>query len=207
MGTRGCVGFVIDDVEKLQYVRYDAYPESLGADVLSWVAGVDWRDVDAVANVRDAARRLRVVRDDDAVTAEDTRRLAHWADASVGLRSGDELNWYRLLRGTQGDLAAVLDAGVLLDAADFPLDSLFCEYAYVVDLDALILETYRGFQTKPHALGRFSTRPATPHVSGAYWPVALCGAWPLAGDVPTLDALSVALGHELESDEESEEDE
>lgn len=36
-----------------------------------------------------------------------------------------------------------------VDNIDFAKDSLFCEYAYVIDLDKDILEVYEGFNTEP----------------------------------------------------------
>ena len=59
----------------------------------------------------------------------------------------------------QGSLKAYLDAGVMPDNLDFAQDSLFCEWAYVVDLDAGVLEVYKGFQTEPHDHGRFAQEP------------------------------------------------
>lgn len=38
---------------------------------------------------------------------------------------------------------------MLIDQIDFAKDSLFCEYAYVIDLDKDILEVYQGFNTDP----------------------------------------------------------
>ena len=36
----------------------------------------------------------------------------------------------------------------LCNSIDFVADSLFCEYAYVIDLDKEVLEVYKGFNTK-----------------------------------------------------------
>lgn len=39
---------------------------------------------------------------------------------------------------------------------DFLYDSLFCEYAYIVNLDTNMLEFYKGFNKDRNALGRYS---------------------------------------------------
>ncbi len=92
----------------------------------------------------------------------------------------------------------MLEAGVIEDASGFPLDSLFAEYGYVIDLDGDgMFEVYVGFQHKPHKLGRFASRDshlteqeaarkANPRLEalGIYYPVALAARWPLA-DLPS----------------------
>ena len=42
---------------------------------------------------------------------------------------------------------------VLQNSIDFARDSLFCEYAYVVDLTRNTLEAYKGFQKSPAPQG------------------------------------------------------
>lgn len=42
------------------------------------------------------------------------------------------------------------------NASDFMFDSLFCEYAYVVNLDTNKLEFYVGFNNNPNANGRYA---------------------------------------------------
>ena len=42
------------------------------------------------------------------------------------------------------------------DRLDFLYDSLFCEYAYIINLDSGYLEFYKGFNTNPNAEGRYA---------------------------------------------------
>src|SRR2546429_7303910 len=53
-------------------------------------------------------------------------------------------------RDTQGSIEKMLACGYILDRHDFPLDSLFCEWAYMVDLDLCVFEVYQGFQSETH---------------------------------------------------------
>lgn len=42
------------------------------------------------------------------------------------------------------------------DAKDFLFDSLFCEYAYIINLDSNMLEFYTGFNNDENAPGRYA---------------------------------------------------
>lgn len=171
MGTRGFVGFVVDKTEKIAYNHWDSYPGGLGVDVLAWLRGVD-RD-----GAAEQVRNLRLVEAGSVPTPEDVERYAKWADLSVSRQSTDD--WYCLLRKTQGDPAAMLEAGVIEDAGNFPACSLFAEWGYVADFDQGVFEVYEGFQKEPHDQGRFA------HLAGedGYQPVKLVASWPL-DDLP-----------------------
>lgn len=171
MSTRGFITFVVDQCEKTAYNHSDSYPEWLGLSVLQAVS--------SELITPDAVRALRVVTDDDPVTDEDITRLRQYASPGVdadGLR-----DWYALLHGTQGSVPAILNAGVIEDAATFPQDSLSAEWGYVIDLDAMRFEVYHGRQKKPHGRGRFADRPGYE----GYYPVALVACWNLLGGLPS----------------------
>lgn len=65
---------------------------------------------------------------------------------------------YSKYRAMQGDLAEMLRSGVMLDGHEFALDSLFCEWAYILDFDQNVLEVYRGF-VKKQGTGRYDKTP------------------------------------------------
>lgn len=175
------MGVRIDGVDKITYNHCDSYPESLGEDMVRAVRemledhGLEW--------LRTRARALRLVKADDPVTPQDIERLRGFAD--IGVASQRLTDWYCLLRGTQGELDATLDAGIMIDNHDFMRDSVFCEYAYIVNLDTCEFEVYRGFQGKPHDKGRYADlEPCDAELRKArgidlYYPVALVSAFPL----------------------------
>lgn len=187
MGTRGFITFVVDGIEKTTYNHFDSYPEGLGVEVLAFARG-------DMNTAREQARALRLVTDDIPPTAEDKVALAQFADLNVSRRTDDD--WYVLLRRTQGDPAAILRSGYMIDNHAFPTDSLFAEYGYVVDFDAGAFEAYRGFQREPHAKGRFAGRDGR----DGYYPVALAASWPLDG-LPSDEAfVAVVSGSEADSE-------
>jgi len=171
MGTRGFLGFVIDGAEKITYNHFDSYPEGLGNDVRDWLSTVD------LAQAADSARMLRVVDPDSVPTAEEKEALQQYADAHVGSQRLDD--WYVLLRHTQGEPALILAAGVMGDSAEFPLNSLFAEWGYIVDFDSQMFEVYKGFQHEPHEEGRFASRTGDGMHEG-YYPCRLIAQWPLS---------------------------
>lgn len=173
MGTRGFIGFVAGGVEKIGYNHSDSYPDGLGLTVLAWL-----RNVDGGA-AADAAARLKVVAHDDEPSDEDIERLKAYADFGVGGHS-ERPTWYQLLRETQGQPELVLEAGAIEDASQFPMDSLFAEWGYLVDFDTNAFEVYRGFQRAAHELGRFASRGTGRAAAiDTYYPVALVASWPL----------------------------
>jgi hypothetical protein len=73
------------------------------------------------------------------------------SDKWYKLNPGTRLNWYELLRPFQGSLkayAAEKPLRYMSDGESFMGDSLFCEYAYVINLNKEVLEFYEGFQKK-----------------------------------------------------------
>lgn len=121
-----------------------------------------------------AVRNLRMVDPDSVPTQEDIDRLSKYFNANVS--QGVPQDWYALFRGTQGNPAEMLAAGVIEDEHDFPLDSLFAEWGYVIDLDKSRLEVYRGFQHHPHTQGRFALRETD---RSDYYPCAQIASWSL----------------------------
>ena len=156
MGTRGIIGLVNNDIEKITYNHFDSYPDALGMDVLKWARETDAKD--GWDEVREKATALRLVDEQEHLTAEEAIEHALHTDTSVGGPSTSQTpDWYQALRHLQGNLQGYLDAGVMIDSGTFPLDSLFCEWGYLINLDDSTFEVYQGFQTSPPLAGRWAT--------------------------------------------------
>lgn len=174
MGTRGTFGFVIAGDEKLAYNHWDSYPSGLGVDTLKFLRETD---VDAL---KERAGHLLLVDPESTPSKEERQHLAKYSNLSVSEQTDED--WYCLLRENQGNYEETLEAGVMIDGSDFPLDSLFCEWAYIIDLDHEMLEVYKGFQNEPHKAGRFAERASEgrdAYGGAKYYPVALVAAYPL----------------------------
>jgi hypothetical protein len=183
MGTRGFIGFVANDHESITYNHWDSYPEALGVTMLSFARAIEDR-----AAVKRSAAELVHVSDDAPPTDEQIEALARFTNRSVG-ELKDRPEWYQVLRKTQGDPAMVLAAGYVEHNPEWPVDSLFCEWGYLLDLDREVLEVYEGFQTSAHAEGRFHDRGRR----DGYFPVRLVATYPLDA-LPSEEAFLAALG-------------
>ena len=109
-----------------------------------------------------AASRIVLVGDETRPTRDLIERYRKHADLGVSTHLLTE--WYCLLRKTQGDLFLFNnDLRHMIDSHQFLADSLFCEWAYIVNLDSEKLEVYRGFNKDPHASGRYSRKSVDRH--------------------------------------------
>lgn len=209
MGTRGFITFVVGGVEKTTYNQFDSYPEGLGISVLSTLREeiLNGNPTNRLRLIQ-RARELRVVDESVEPSPLDIEALELWTDRYVDSRDihGNERttpSWHQLLRHTQGSIDDILAAGYMLDAADFPRDSLFAEWGYVIDLDDEDLEVYEGFQTEPHDVGRFAARgpvngePGYENRVSVYQPCKRIAAWPL-DELPTnAEFIAAATGRTL----------
>lgn len=190
MGTRGMIGLVSDGTVYGTYNHYDSYPRALGVNIAAFVTYV--KDVGA-ERIKEQVTRLRFVSEDAAPTALDRKRLSHLTD--TGVSTGED--WYAVLRNAQGNLKAYLDAEVWVDQLSFAGDSLFCEWAYLVNLDDSTVEFYKGFN-KGFARGRFANLP----MNDGYGPVTLLAVVPF--DLAVHDAFWVNVEDILYQAEEKE---
>lgn len=171
MGTRGAIGFRIGGQDKVTYNHFDSYPDVLGKRVLECI-----RDVHP-AKMPPPVFAIKLVPKESTPTKDEIKLYKKFHDA--GVSTGSSTEWYSLLRGAQGDLDAYLrkDLCIMVDSAAFLADSLFCEYAYIVNLDDGVLEFYTGFNKKPNGKGRYAKLQTKP--DDEYYGVQLMRTWPL----------------------------
>jgi hypothetical protein len=151
MGTRGAIGFRINGKDKVTYNHFDSYPTGIGVQVVEFLKNTGDAELMAMA------KKIKMVKEDGKPTPKqiDTCIKAGMVDLSVSERS--TADWYCLLRNAQGDLAAYGKLGYMTDSKKFLLDSLFCEFAYIINLDTMELEFYKGFNRTAGA-GRYGSK-------------------------------------------------
>lgn len=142
MGTRGCYGFFKEKLSKVTYNHFDSYPTGLGSQILDFIKNTSIEDMNKIFN------KIILVDEENTPTKEQIENCKRFLDTTVG--NQDEKDFYCLLRGSQGDLGAYKTGlKYMIDAESFMGDSLFCEYAYIINLDKNSLEFYTGFNTVP----------------------------------------------------------
>ena len=178
MATRGAFGFRLDGRDKVSYNHYNSYPECLGRAVVEFIAQTPDESLLSVArhvtlvnskNIPSAEQRAYYAPLVDPKTTDGTltdwRSLLEAADGqpsayTVGVSETRSWN-HRRAEYVSSPVASPVVVRHILDAAYFLADSLFCEWAYLINLDDRTLEVYRGLNQDPAAPGRYAalTRP------------------------------------------------
>ena len=163
MGTRHIIAVQIDGEYKVaQYGQWDGYPNGQGVRVLRFLQ--DLMKEEAVAEFK---KRVRAT------------RFGTTEELNACFKKPEESNAFKTVtRDTSAGILSMIlrgDAKVLRNDLSFVSDSLFCEWAYVIDFDTNTFEVFCGFNTK-HKLGkkdRFYKFPTTESCSETYYPVWL----------------------------------
>ena len=173
MSTRGLWGFHLNAKDYLTYNHSDSYPEELGTNLCK-----EFHELlkqPGLLSIIDLVHHLRLVHEDDEISKEELARLKKYPclqlDTDTFKKCFKSLaDWYHLLREIQGNIANTLEIGVMIDNHTFTLDSLFCEWVYIFNLDTLELEIYTGYTTI-RGKGRYSEN-SEPNEEG-YYPCTL----------------------------------
>ncbi len=180
MSTRGAWGFFMDGKETVTYNGNSSFPTWLGRDIFSFPGHViSWSKKgheSVVSIMRIIARQIILVPSDGRPSEKEARLCAKWAGFDVSARPPED--WSDLLGLSQGSPEAYLEGGLryMTDDQEFLLDSGFCEWAYIYNLDSGRLEVYRGFNKNRKAHGRYA-----PGLKGEkYKGVALIGEYAIA---------------------------
>lgn len=194
MGTRNLTVVRIDDkVVVAKYCQWDGYPSSAGVRLLNALNGAD---LDVIA---DNARKSSFI--------DDAKLQMLWRDAGA-----DDSGWVNmdisdtfkkqhplLHRDTPG--AGVIEAlklgpVITSDSFNFGRESLFCEWAYLIDLDAGTFQVYKGFNKDapvgPENPWFTEDQVVRAEANSGYFPVSLVAVYGL-NELPTAESLVAQL--------------
>ena len=143
MGTRNLtIVYSNGEYKVAQYGQWDGYPEGLGVQLLKYLKGIN------INELRNA------VNDCTYLSKEDFDEINKNIDEAK--KDNPRFSWQKfypeLSRDTGGDILELImfnNKTKLQNSLNFAADSLFCEWAYVIDLDKNTYEVYEGFNKEP----------------------------------------------------------
>lgn len=169
MGTRGLYGVRKNNIDKCTYNHFDSYPDGLGKDFITFIKNCSNQELNKFFE------KIKLVNVKDAPSVEDINICVNSGYYNKSVSNQTVEDWYCLLRNLQGNFNEYEkliknDAPVIYmtDEISFIKDSLFCEYAYILDLDEKVLEYYEGFQKTPQEGNRYGQEK-----DGDYYPCKL----------------------------------
>ncbi len=140
MGTRNLTLVLLNGEYKVaQYGQWDGYPSGQGLGVLNFLRTME------IDKMRTALDHVKFP------TNEEAKELAAKVDTDGKI---DGVDWMKVYPQFSRDLCAKIlslvyynkeEILLLKNSLDFAADSLFCEWAYLVNLDNDTLEVYKGF--------------------------------------------------------------
>jgi hypothetical protein len=154
MGTRNLTMVISKGQTKVaQYGQWDGYPDGVGVSLLTTLRNTDL--MEKFLQKLPALRFLdREGKDKEFIESYD-KNTPEWSNEPDN-RTEEQKRWWETFQSRNlADEVIVNIANsndeeiVLLDKTAFAADSLFCEWAYVVDLDKNTFEVYEGFNKKP----------------------------------------------------------
>jgi hypothetical protein len=154
MGTRGSTFVQLDGQYKVaQYGQWDHYPSGQGAIALHFLHSL--KTESDLQKFRQKVRALIPITEKELEDRWVECGAARDASGiSFGVSDRMKAKYPHLQRDCGAKVLELIakdkipDSNVQLDL-EFPKDSLFCEWAYVIDLDKNTFEVYKGFNKRP----------------------------------------------------------
>ena len=197
MGTRNLtIVFDAGEYRVAQYGQWDGYPESAGIKILRFL-----RDEMDEFKFRTRLSRFNFI---DEYDNKITKRIDKAFEKGIGNYVFPEFS-----RDTGCDILPMIQNGMtttryLGNRLDFAADSLFCEWAWVIDFDRRTFEAYQGFNHTPLTPeDRFyflvDKEEHYEHTPQEYHGVKLVASWPL-DNLPTDEEFLNAFKDEEEGE-------
>ena len=137
MSTRGAIGFIKNKQYKVSYNHWDSYLEGKGVEVVNFIKN------NSVERLNEIFDNMIMVNQTDIPTEKERKEILkfwknnniknEWDPKHFGSGTAD---WYYYLSVTNG-YPEYYNKGLryMTDDKEFINDTLFCEFAYLIDLD------------------------------------------------------------------------
>lgn len=164
MGTRHLVCVYANKrFQAAQYGQFDGYPGGAGLEVLDFIRGLNKKDLAAFK------KKLKNVR---LYSSEEFKELDLYDKEGYEQPSGSKV--LESIFNSESEMH-------LINSASFAGDSLFCEWAYVLNLDNNTFSVYQGFVEKESESAEIfmKYKQLPDHRSTQYYPVKLSASYGL----------------------------
>jgi hypothetical protein len=195
MGTRHLIAVVVDGEYKIaQYGQWDGYPKGQGIVILEFLHK---HSLNVLAT---KARQCKYL-SEKTINALWEKYGA--VNGSISLDKAEKIkkDYPELSRDTGAkilDLVYSSKKGLNLEnSLDFAKDSIFCEWAYVIDLDKRNFEVYKGFNHEPVDKSARFQGDLQKGTNETFYPVKLVKSFSL-DKLPTVAGFKVAFEEPVE---------
>ena len=203
MGTRHLIAVKADGEYKIaQYGQWDGYPSGQGSTAVEFLRNKTSRE-----KLRKALKHCTFVTDEQIQKYAKDMGLGDWMTMEEADRWNAAHPFFSRDHGASvlsmvAKTAKPKHPVELRNSLQFAADSLFCEWAYVVDFDTNTFEVYKGFnQTPLKKSERFVGLPKSDSAGGKYHPVTLVKSFKL-GRLPAPEGFVKAIHKLTRSDDE-----
>lgn len=204
MGTRNLTCVVLGGEYKIaQYGQWDGDPGGQGATILDFLCTPG--NTEKLKGALGKVRFLEPEGKDKKFMVEYYKNAPEWSSEPDN-RTPEQKYWFQkyISRDIGGEILEAVSSTddreiVLRNSINFAGDSLFCEWAYVVDLDKGTFEVYKGFNEGKVGEGRFKSDDEVLKNDNNYEPVILANSFPLS-ELPTNDVFCSSFYEEDEED-------
>lgn len=212
MGTRNLTMVISNGETKVaQYGQWDGYPEGQGQTILKFLLSLD---KEGFEKFKERVNQLRWHTKEEeakmeAMSSEEWLEKYPYLSRDVGGKILEAIFYNKITVGSQflGNAREIsVNVESLTNSEDFAEDSLFCEWAYVIDLDKNTFEVYEGFNKEPLAeTERFYRKFFKLTEEDKYYPVRLKKFYWL-DKLPTYQEFISDLTEPVEEDGQSDND-
>lgn len=141
MSTRGAWGFRKNGTDKITYNHFDSYPTGLGKVIQDFILKSSIEELNEIYD--------KIILQDSSIKPTEKQIEECKKYANLEVSSQKITDWYCLLREAQGNPFVYKDdCKYMLNGREFMYDGLFCEWAYIINLDQNTLIIYEGFSQK-----------------------------------------------------------
>jgi hypothetical protein len=152
MGTRHLTIVVSNNEYKVaQYGQWDGYPTGQGADIAKFIMA-NLQTPDGVASFKNKVDACRFGSNEEIVALQSTFKRDGFADDDYKAFERLIKEYPEYSRDTGSQILDLISNSVkprmLQNSIEFANDSLFCEWAWLLNLDNNTLEVYKGFNKR-----------------------------------------------------------